>query len=72
MNTMTKNQAICLVFLTPYTKENAMVARLTLEASRLEVCYRDDPQLPFLLPINTYNRAILYNQVHAFPDENRL
>ncbi|GAN11563.1 hypothetical protein MAM1_0699c11132 [Mucor ambiguus] len=71
MNTeiMTKSQAICLVYLKLFTPENLSMAKLAMEEYRLEVCYKDDPQLPFLLPRTTYNRAIMYKQVQDFPDE---
>ena len=71
-NIMTKEQALCLVFLKPFTPENVMEAKLALEESRLEICYRDDPQLPYLLPVNTYRRAISCQKIYAFPDEPRL
>lgn len=64
---MSKDRAICLVYLKPYTAENVLEAKKALEEARLEVCYKNDPELPFLLPRTTYNRAIMIKQVKDFP-----
>lgn len=72
MNTnaiITKDEAICLVFLKPFNSKNLHEAKKALEEARLEICYKEDPQLPFLLPRSIYTRAILNKQVSDFPDE---
>lgn len=65
---MTKDQAICLVYLLPFTEANLMIAKKALKDSRLEICYKNDPQLPFLLPLTTYNRALRSHQIQTFPE----
>ncbi|KAI8638222.1 hypothetical protein BD408DRAFT_423308 [Parasitella parasitica] len=66
---MSRNQAVCLVYLLPFSIANVMLAKRALQESRLEVCYKDDPQLPFLLPLTTYNRALKADKIHTFPDK---
>jgi hypothetical protein len=65
---MTKNEAICLVYLLPFTEANLLIAKEALKNSRLEICYKGDPQLPFLLPLTTYNRALRSHQIQTFPE----
>lgn len=49
MITITREQAICIFFVKPYSEEN--VARLVPiidNMDDLEICYKDDPTMPIL------------------------
>lgn len=58
MVTITREQAICMFYHTPYDERRVTELLKLIENINVEICYKDDPCKPFLL---------YENSIHADP-----
>lgn len=70
MITITREQAICIFFEQPYSEENvAKLVPLIDNMDGLEICYEDDPTMPFLVHVanirSNPDRYHLYSPRHT-------
>lgn len=68
-NTITRNEALCFIYMLDFTPSNVRVCKDAIERAGVEICYQTDARFPILLPKSTCNKASVAGIVHTYPEE---
>ncbi|KAL0143135.1 hypothetical protein V8B55DRAFT_1474590, partial [Mucor lusitanicus] len=66
---ITRNEALCFIYMLDFTPSNTRVCKEAIEKASLEICYQDDPRFPILLPKSTFEKAAKVGIVRGYPEE---
>lgn len=68
-NTITRNEALCFIYMLDFTPSNVRVCKDAIERAGVEICYQTDARFPILLPKSTCNKASVAGIVYKYPEE---